>query len=117
MPGQSVAQISVPSSKTKDFVERGLKEVLKRNKEQWGKGHLIVDCERIPEKELKMSMAIICFTLDNSTGSNSCITMCEFCDTRLEMFDCMTKLIDAKYLNKGHFQVLEWKGMLPGNIL
>lgn len=116
MPGQSIAQISVPSSKTKDFVERGLKEVLKMNKEQWKKRHLIVDCERIPEKELKNSMTIICYTLDNTAGSESCITMCEFCDTRLEMFDCMTKLIDA-YMKKKHFQVLEWKGMLPEIIL
>lgn len=111
IPGQSIVQISVPSLKTIDFVERGFKEVLKMNKLQWRKLKLIVDCERVPEKELKTSMKIICYTLDDTRGSDSCITTCEFCDTRLEMFECMTKIIDAHFNNKD-FEVLEWRGML-----
>lgn len=111
IPGQSIVQISVPSLKTIDFVERGFKEVLKMNKQQWRKQKLIVDCERVPEKELKTSMKIICYTLDDTRGLDSCITMCEFIDTRLESFECMTKIIDAHFNNKD-FEVLEWRGIL-----
>lgn len=70
-----------------------------------------MDCECVFEKELKIFMKIICYILDDICGLDFCIIMCEFIDIRLELFECMIKIIDV-YFNNKDFEVLEWRGML-----
>lgn len=107
IPGPSTA-------KFKDFVSERFKEVLKYNQDNLQKRCLIVDCDRVPKECLIKSMKVICFTID-TTMEPVYISKCEFCDTRLEMFDCMTEVIDT-HLNKKNYEFLEWKGILT-NIL
>lgn len=70
---------------------------------------MIVDFDRVPEQELISIMKIIIYTLDSAVELNMDIAKCEFCDTRLNMFNCMTAVIDT-YLNNTDPQVFEWKG-------
>lgn len=106
-------QMFIPCStnaKIKDIVTTRFKDVLKFNKESWQKESMIVDCDQVPEQELKVSVKMILHTLATAVKSDTCIAKCEFCDTRLNMFDCLTEVIDT-HLNKKDPDVFEWKGM------
>lgn len=96
--------------KLKDIVETRFKGVLKLNKESWQKKSMIVDCDQVPEQELKISVKRILHTLATAVKSDTCIAECEFCDTRLNMFNCLTGVIDT-HLNIKNPDVFEWKGM------
>lgn len=95
--------------KKKDYVTTRFNEALKFNKENSQKRNMIVDFDRVPEQELISIMKIIIYTLDSAVELNMDIVKCEFCDTRLNMFNCMTAVIDT-YLNNTDPQVFEWKG-------
>lgn len=106
-------QLLIPSSKNgkiKDIVTTRFKDILEFNKENWKKRSMIVDCDRISEQELNITMKNMCHTLDTTDASDLCITKCEFCDKRLHLFECMTRVIDT-HLYKKHYEVMEWKGM------
>lgn len=105
-------QMFIPCSdnlKKKDYVTTRFKEALKFNKENLQKRNMIIDFDRVPEQELIFIMKIIIHTLDSAVGLDMCIAKCEFCDTRLNMFNCMTEVIDT-YLKNTNPQVFEWIG-------
>ncbi|XP_061170935.1 uncharacterized protein LOC133180421 [Saccostrea echinata] len=102
-------QMFVPSmgdEKKKDTVSRKINSILNLERR-----NILVDCERLQEKELKYCMKLMCYILNERVGKDLEISKCEFHDTRQEMFCWMTEIID-KHLNNKNVNVMEWKGRI-----